>query len=87
MYAPSIKKNVEKEFMKIENKDPRTWEIIKRRIGEILEDPYKFKPLRRPLNGLRRVHIGKSFVLVYGIIEETKTVVFVRYAHHDKVYK
>jgi mRNA-degrading endonuclease RelE of RelBE toxin-antitoxin system len=34
-----------------------------------------------------RVHIGKSFVLTYEIIEGKKIVKFLDYNHHDKVYE
>jgi mRNA-degrading endonuclease RelE of RelBE toxin-antitoxin system len=36
---------------------------------------------------MRRVHIDKSFVLVFSIDETEKTVIIEDYDHHDKIYK
>jgi len=35
----------------------------------------------------RRVHVGGSFVLVYEIDEEEKTVTLFDFDHHDNIYK
>ena len=60
-------------------------EAINKKIEQILTDPHQFKPLRHPLEGLRRVHIG-SFVLIYRIIENSQTIQIIKYAHHDEAY-
>jgi addiction module RelE/StbE family toxin len=39
------------------------------------------------MKGARRVHISKSFVLVYEIDEKSKVVRLLDYDHHDKIYK
>lgn len=38
------------------------------------------------MHGARRVHIGKSFVLIYEVEEDRKLVRILDYEHHDKVY-
>ena len=46
-----------------------------RQIAEILEFmPDHFKPLRGDLAGVRRVHVASSFVLMFKVIKETKTI-------------
>jgi len=60
---------------------------LKGRCKDILEDPYRFRPLRKPLQNKRRVHIGGSFVLIYEIDEKEKTVTLFDFDHHDNVYK
>jgi len=35
---------------------------------------------------LRRVHIGKSFVLVFEIVENENKVIFLDFDHHDNIY-
>jgi len=35
----------------------------------------------------RRVHIGKSYVLTYDILEEEKIIRLLDFSHHDKVYR
>ena len=87
MYALAIRESVDRIFSKLSRKDPRQMKIIKKKIGQILENPYHFKPLRAPMQHLRRAHIGKSFVLIYSIDEKNKVVVLEDYAHHDKVYQ
>jgi addiction module RelE/StbE family toxin len=59
--------------------------IVLKKIEQILENPYHYKPLRGDHHGSRRVHIG-SFVLVYEVREYDKTVLILDYEHHDKVY-
>ena len=56
------------------------------KVREIQSHPYHFKPLRHDLKGLRRVHINKSFVLIYEIIESEKAVRLLDFDHHDTIY-
>ena len=49
-------------------------------------DPYHYKKLSRPLQHLRRVHIDKSFVLIFSIDESKKLVIIEDYDHHDQIY-
>ena len=62
-------------------------QLINRKVMDILEDPHRFKPLRKPLQNKRRVHIGGSFVLVYEINETEKIVTLLDFDHHDNIYK
>ena len=61
--------------------------LIDRKVQEILDDPCRFKPLRTPLQNRRRVHVGGSFVLIYEINEEEKTVTLLDFDHHENIYK
>ncbi|MCX5803848.1 MAG: type II toxin-antitoxin system RelE/ParE family toxin [Proteobacteria bacterium] len=72
MYRLAIKEGLDKKLKKLKRKDP---------------EPHHFKPLRKPLQNKRRVHIGGSFVLVYEINEEQKIVTLLDFDHHDNVYK
>ena len=87
MYNLEVRKFVEEIFAKLAKKNPKQLEIIDKKIKQILENPNRFKPLRFPLAGMRRVHIDKNFVLIYSIDERTKTIILEDYNHHDKVYK
>jgi len=86
MYNLEIRETVDAIFSKLAKKDKVSLEYIDKKIQEIQENPYHFKPLRKPLQNFRRVHIG-NFVLIYSINESTKTVIIERYKHHDEVYK
>jgi len=84
-YSLVISESLDKEFMKLSKKDKLQFEILSRKIKEILEDPYRFKPLTANMVGQRRVHI-RNFVLTYEILENEKSVRLLDYDHHDKIY-
>jgi len=86
-YKLEIRKHMEEIFEKVAKKDPVQERAIKNKIKQILEDPYRFKPLKRPMQGKRRVHTFGPFVLVYSIQENEKCVVIEDYDHHDRIYK
>ena len=85
MYSLEIEEETSKTFRKLLKKDRKQLEAVNKKIQQILTDPYQFKPLKHPLEGLRRVHIG-SFVLIYRTIENPPTVQIVKYTHHDEAY-
>lgn len=86
MYNLEVRESVDGLFRKLAKKDKVSFEYINKKILEIRENPYHFKPLRKPLQNFRRVHIG-NYVLVYSINEKTKTIIIERYKHHDDVYR
>lgn len=87
MYALAIRESVDKLFSKLAKKNPKQMMIIEKKVGQILANPYHFKPLRAPMQHLRRVHVGKSFVIVYSIDEKRKLTTIEDYAHHDEIYQ
>jgi YafQ family addiction module toxin component len=86
MYTLSIKTNVDKIFLKLSKKNPKQLKIILKKVEQILIHPLHFKPLRGDLHGARRVHVDKSFVLIYEVDENKKIVTLMDYNHHDKIY-
>lgn len=86
MYGLKIRKNVERVFKKLAKKDKISSIYISKKIKEIRENPYHFKPLRKPFQNFRRVHIG-NYVLIYSIDEKKQIVIIERYKPHDEVYK
>ena len=86
MYLVSNKPKIDEIFRKLAKKNPKQFEIVAKKLQQILENPYRFKPLSNTMKGQRRVHVDKSFVLVYSIDENTKTVILEDYDHHDKIY-
>ena len=87
MYDYMIKPSVDKIFFKLAKKNHKQLMIIYNKIEEIIENPLHYKNLRKPLQYLRRVHIDKSYVLLFSIDETKKMVVIEYYEHHDKIYK
>ncbi|MEK6826978.1 MAG: type II toxin-antitoxin system RelE/ParE family toxin [Nanoarchaeota archaeon] len=86
MYNLEIKEGVDRIFRRLSKKDKISFDYISKKIAEIRENPYHFKPLKKPLQNFWRVHIG-NYVLVYSINENTKTIIIEKYKHHDEVYK
>jgi YafQ family addiction module toxin component len=87
VYKLAIKESLDKKFKKIAKKDKEMLQLINQKVQDILCDPYRFKPLRKPLQNKRRVHVGGSFVLIYEINEREKIVTLFDFDHHDNVYK
>ena len=87
MYSLELRKSVEKIFRKLAKRNPKQLRILDKKINEILQNPHHFKNLRKPLQHLKRVHIDKSFVLVYSVDEGRKAVIIEDYDHHDRIYK
>jgi len=86
LYSLEIEEEVFRAFKKLTKKDRKHLDAINKKIEQILNDPFQFKPLKHPLDGLRRVHVG-SFVLIYEVLENQKTVRVLKYKHHDQAYE
>ena len=86
MYFLEVVAKVDQIFKKLQKKDATQFEALTRKVSEILENPHQFKPLKNPMQHMRRVHVG-SFVMVYDIDEVRMVVTVRRYEHHDNVYK
>lgn len=87
MYKLAIKESLDKKFKKLQKKDKEMLRLIDRKVQDILVDPYRFKPLRKPMENKRRVHVGGSFVLVYEVDEKERLVTLLDFDHHDNVYE
>jgi len=87
MYNCEVKPELQRILNKLFKKDKKMYEAVMKKIEEIIQNPHHYKPLKYDLAGERRVHIMKSFVLKYEIIEATKTISFFFFGHHDEAYK
>jgi YafQ family addiction module toxin component len=87
VYKLAIKESLDKKFKKLRKKDREMLQLIDKKVQDILDNPHRFKPLRKPLQNKRRVHIAGSFVLVYEIDDEENLVTLLDFDHHDNVYK
>ena len=85
-YRLQISEELDKVFSKLAKKNKTQLQIINKKIDQILQNPYHFKPLRGDMHGARRVHIDTSFVLTYEIDEEKKLIRLLDFDHHDYVY-
>lgn len=84
-YTLEISDKLDRVFSKLAKKDKLQFEILSRKIKEILENPQIGEPLRGNMAGQRSVHI-RNFVLVYEILEQEQVIKLLDYDHHDVVY-
>jgi len=87
MFKLAIKESLDRKFKRLRTKDKEMLQLIEKKVSEILTDPYRFKPLRKPMQNKRRVHVGGPFVLIYEVNEKEKLVTLLDFDHHDNIYK
>jgi YafQ family addiction module toxin component len=87
MYKLAVKETLDRNFNKLKKKDREMLMLIDSKVKDILDDPYRFKPLKKPLQNKRRVHVGGSFVLIYEVNEDGKIVTLLDFDHYDNIYK
>jgi len=87
MYDIEIMPSLDKILQKLSKRDKKKLEAILKKMEEIVQNPHHYKNLKYPLNDFKRVHIDKSFVLVFTVDENDKKVIFVDFDHHDNIYK
>ncbi|MDD3245385.1 MAG: type II toxin-antitoxin system RelE/ParE family toxin [Methanosarcina sp.] len=85
-YTLFIVPSCKKELNKACKNNAQLKHSLTKKIQEICENPSHYKPLRNDLCGLRRVHILKSFVLIFNVDENEKSVTLVSFSHHDTAY-
>jgi addiction module RelE/StbE family toxin len=77
--------DVEAIFQKLKSKDALRFAQLVKKLRELGENPEIGKPLHKPMQGLRRLHIG-HYVLTYKFEKKKGQITLVDYAHHDDVY-
>ena len=87
MYSYELRKKVEKIFFKLAKKNSKQLFMIENKVQEIRQNPQHYKNLRKPLQHLKRVHIDKSFVMIFSVDENKKNIIIEDYNHHDNIYK
>lgn len=72
-------------------KNKTRYNIVKKKINEIvlhdLSTIDHYKNLRNDLSDYKRVHIDKSFVLLFRVYKKEKFILFDSLKHYDDVYK
>lgn len=86
-YRPAMSKKLKAQLDKICKKDRSLFDCVMKKIKEILNNPHHYKPLRHDLKGFYRVHVEKSFVLIFVVEENNSMVEFIDLKHHDEIYK
>ncbi len=86
-YKLAIKKSLDKRLAKLARRDRALLRAVWKKVERLRTDPRIGKPLRAPMQNLRRVHLPGSYVLVYAIDEAQRTVTLIDLAPHDRVYR
>ena len=86
-YRLLIEEELKASLKKLFKKNRTLYDAVLNKAEEILDNPQRYKPLRHDLKGLRRVHLEKSFVLVFEVDEKNKVVKLVDLRHHDEIYR
>jgi YafQ family addiction module toxin component len=76
----------ERDFRKLCGKNLGFKRAVDSKVEQIRENPLHYKPLRAPLQGVRRVHVGGSYVLLFEPMTDSHTIRLLRLAHHDEAY-
>lgn len=84
-YHVEISPKLQKELLKLKKKNLTQLIAINKKVEEIRRNPESYKNLNAPMNNLKRVHIG-SFVLLFSVNEQTKTITLEYFEHHDNAY-
>ncbi len=86
MYVDQYNGTITKKLIKIKKKDPKHYLIVRKKMDWIINNPkHNYKNLHYSMKFLKRIHIG-HFVLVFGIDNVKKIILFEDYDHHDKIY-
>ena len=74
----------------IAKKDKKTAEIISKKIRQITNSDQStidhYKNLRYELKDYKRVHVAKSFVLLFKVFKKEIHILFDKFGHHDEIY-
>jgi len=73
----------ERDYRKLCGKDAGFRRAGNKKVEQVLSAPLHYKPPRAPLQGVRRVHVGGSFVLLFEADASRQVVRLIRLAHHD----
>ncbi|MBI2136374.1 addiction module toxin RelE [Candidatus Woesearchaeota archaeon] len=74
MYKDSYSDEITKKLAKLKKKDPSHYEIVRKKMDWLLENPeHTFKFLRYSMKGVNRIHIG-SFVLAFIVDHNNKSI-------------
>jgi mRNA interferase RelE/StbE/toxin YoeB len=86
-YVDLYSEELTRKLKRIKKKNKKLYEIINKKIKEIIQAPERYKELRYDLKEFRRAHIQKSFVLIFKVNVKDKVVKFEDFDHHDKIYR
>lgn len=85
-WALEVSPEFEGDYRKLCAKNVGFRTAVDKKVTQILQNPLHYKPLRAPLQGVRRVHVAGSFVLLFEPDPRRTVARLLRLAHHDEAY-
>jgi YafQ family addiction module toxin component len=86
-FSDELEETLEKLF----KKDRKLYEAVFKKINEITSRDQNtidfYKNLRHDLKEYKRVHVDKSFVLLFKVFKKESFILFDKLKHHDRVYE
>ncbi len=87
----SISDNLKTRIKILSKKDKVLADALLKKIKQIISsDEFSidhYKNLRNDLKEYKRVHIMKSFVLLFKVDKQKNLIIFDKFDHHDNIYK
>ena len=85
-FSEELKKTLKKLYLK----DKKRYEATIKKVEEVASRNSQsidfYKNLKHSLKDFKRVHIDKSFVLLFRVYRKEKFILFQRLRHHDQIY-
>ena len=90
-FSFSLSEELKTKIKVLARKDKKTAAILNKKIKQIINSDEitirHYKNLRYGLKQYKRVHVAKSFVLLFKVFKEKKFILFDKFGHHDDIYK
>ena len=86
-FTSEFSEELKNKLKKLKRKNNVLFEAALNKIREIEGNPGHYKPLKHEMSGYRRVHLIKSFVLIFRVDTGSKRIVFDDLDHHDRIYR
>ncbi len=89
MYNYEIKPSLLKVLNKLSKKNNKLYNQVVKKIEEIInsQNIEYYKNLQHNLQEFKRVHLGRSFVLIFRYNKKNNLISFEDFDHHDKIYE
>ena len=84
-----VEKKLHEVLKKLFKKDKKMYNVVWKKIIEIVNSSNveHYKNLKFPMNEFKRVHVDKSFVLIFKFDKKIDKMMFYDLNHHDKIYR
>ena len=90
MFDFDISDELKLVIRKLIKKDKKRLMILHKKIKEIINNDHetieRYKNCKYDLKEYKRVHIDKSFILLFKVIKEKNYILFVKLRHHEDIF-